>query len=77
MTDDNREEIIEQALRDGDEERAMELHLELLFESGRLSAMIEEARRRVDAEEDSKPSDNVIPLRHRRKERGKDYVKRL
>ena len=67
--DGEREKIIEHALRDGDEERTRELHLELLFESGRLSDMIEEARRRVDKEENSKPSDNVVPLRHRRKER--------
>lgn len=67
---DNREEIIERAFADGDEERAMELHLDLLFRSGRLSGMIEEARRRLDQEEESGGhGDNVIPLRPRRRER--------
>lgn len=64
MTEYNREKVIEQALRDGDEERVVEA-LEEEFRP-KLADMIEEARRRI-AEEEGSPSDNVIPLRRSRK----------
>ena len=64
MTEDNREKIIEQALRKGNEDREMKAYLDLLFSTpGRFDAMLQEARRRYDLEE----GNNVIPMRRHRK----------
>ncbi|MDP9457667.1 MAG: hypothetical protein M3Q60_18280, partial [Actinomycetota bacterium] len=59
--DSDREKSIEQALRDGDEERVIEALAEE-FAPG-LDGMIEEARRRLVREEGGDSADNVVPLR--------------
>ena len=57
--------IIEQALRDGDEERVVEALAEEF--DPRLGDVLEEARRRLADEEGGGPSNNVIPLPRREK----------
>lgn len=67
MTDDY-EKIIKQALRDGDEQRAVEVMAQKF--APRLGAMIAEARRRLDREESISVGGNVIPLQRRTKGEG-------